>query len=366
MYAKLMALLAVVASWAALPVHAAGTGVVHVYNWSDYIAADTLARFERVTGIKVVYDVYDSNETLEAKLMAGRSGYDVVFPSAHPFAQRQINAGLYRELDKSKLPNYKNLDPAVLKALEEIDPGNRHVVPYMWGTTGIGINVAKVAQVLGEPLPAASWALIFDPPVAQKLAACGISLLDDEQEGFGAALIYLGKNPNTTDPKDIEAAAAVLRQIRPYVRYFHNSQYINDLANGDICVAQGYSGDILQARDRAREAGNQVEIRYLIPQESALMWIDTMAIPADAPHPDHAHAFIDFLMRPEIIAEISNAISYANANAAATPLLDPAIRNDPGIYPPEEMKARFWLGGPVTEGFHRLRTRTWTRIKTGR
>lgn len=366
MHNKIIALLAAVVLGVTAPAWAAEKKVVHVYNWSDYIGKDTLAKFEQATGIKAVYDVYDSNETLEAKLMAGKSGYDVVFPSAHPFAQRQVNAGLYRKLDKAKLPNYRNLDPAILKALEEVDPGNQHVVPYMWGTTGIGINADKVKQALGGQLPANGWALIFDPAVAQKLAACGISVLDDEQEGIGTALIYLGKDPNTTDPKDIEAAAAAFKKIRPYIRYFHNAQYINDLANGDICVAQGYSGDILQARDRAEEAGNKVAIQYIIPKESALLWIDTIAIPADAPHPDNAHAFINFLLTPEVIAEISNEISYANANKVSTPLLDDSVRNDPGIYPPEELKARFWLGKPIEEKFHRLRTRMWTRIKTGR
>lgn len=363
---KIVTLLAAVVLGISAPAWAAEEKVVHVYNWSDYIGKDTLAKFEQATGIKAVYDVYDSNETLEAKLMAGKSGYDVVFPSAHPFAQRQINVGLYRKLDKARLPNHRNLDPAILKALEEVDPGNQHVVPYMWGTTGIGINVDKVRKALGDQLPAKGWTLIFDPAVAQKLAACGISLLDDEQEGIGAALIYLGKDPNTTDPKDIEAAAAAFKKVRPYIRYFQNAQYINDLANGDLCVAQGYSGDILQARDRAEEAGNRVAIQYIIPKESALLWIDTIAIPADAPHPDNAHAFINFLLTPEVIAEISNEISYANANKASMPLLDDSIRNDPGIYPPEELKARFWLGKPIEEKFHRLRTRTWTRIKAGR
>jgi len=345
---------------------AAEPKVVNVYNWSDYIAEDTLERFHKATGIKVVYDVYDANEVLEAKLLAGNSGYDVIFPSAQPFAQRHIAGGVYRAIDRAKLPHYKHLDPEILKALEKVDPGNRHVVPYMWGTTGIGYNVAKVKEALGEDPPVDSWRLLLDPEVVSKLAGCGVTLMDDEAEALGAALIYLGKSPNTTDPKEIEAAAEVILKVRPHIRYFHSSQYINDLANGDACVALGYSGDVIQARDRASEVGNDVEIAYSIPREGAIIWVDVMAIPKDAPHPGNAHAFIDFLLRPEVIAGISNYVAYANANQSATELVDAEVREDPGVYPPAEVRARLVASDVPSSEIQRLRTRTWTRVKTGR
>ena len=339
--------------------------IVHVYNWSDYIAEDTLKNFEAATGIKVIYDVYDSNEVLEAKMLAGGSGYDVVFPTAQPFAERHIAAGMYQKLDKSKLPNYVNLDPAILKPLQTPDPGNQYVAPYMWGTTGIGYNVDKVKTALGDQVPTNSWALIFNPAIASKLAGCGISVMDDEMEAMSAALMYLGKNPNTADPKDFDAAAALFKRVRPYIKYFHSSQYINDLANGDLCVAQGYSGDVLQARDRAAEAKNGINVAYAVPKEGAILWIDVMAIPSDAPHPDNAHAFINYLMDPQVIASISNYVAYANANKAATPLVDEAVRNDPGVYPSEETKQRLVTIRGLPDKVQRLKVRAWTRIKSG-
>ncbi len=346
--------------------HATEAPVLHVYNWSDYFAPDTLTRFESETGVKVVYDAYDSNEVLEAKLLAGSSGYDLVFPTDKPFAQRHIKSGLYRELDKSKLKNYGNLDPDILAALErEVDPGNAHVVPYMWGTTGIGYNVDKVRAALGDQAPLDSWQLIFDPAIAAKLAGCGITVLDDEIEAMAAGLLYLGKDPNSTDPADFEAVAALFKEIRPYIKYFHSSQYLNDLANGDICVAHGYSGDVLQARNRAQEAGNQVRVAYLVPKEGALLAMDVMAIPVDAPHPDNAHRFIDYLLAPPVIAEISNYVAFANANRAATPLLDESLRNDPGVYPPPAVRARLASARLLPPNVQRTKVRVWTRIKTG-
>jgi putrescine transport system substrate-binding protein len=339
--------------------------VVHVYNWSDYIAEDTLKNFEAVTGIKVVYDVYDSNEVMEAKMLAGGSGYDVVFPTAQPFAERHIAAGLYQKLDKSKLPNYSNLDPAILKPLQTPDPGNQYAVPYMWGTTGIGYNVDKVKAALGGDVPTNTWALIFDPAIASKLAGCGISVMDDEMESMTAALLYLGKDPNTTDPKDFEAAAAAFKQVRPFIKYFHSSQYINDLANGDLCVAHGYSGDVLQARDRAAEAKNNVNVAYAVPKEGAILWIDVMVIPSDAPHPGNAHAFINYLMDPAVIASVSNFVAYANANKAATPLVDEAVRNDPGVYPSEDTKQRLVTIRTLPDKVQRQKVRAWTRVKSG-
>lgn len=339
--------------------------VVHVYNWSDYIAADTLTQFEAKTGIKVIYDVYDSNEVLEAKILAGGSGYDVVFPTAQPFAQRQISAGLYQKLDKARLPNYTNIDPAILKPLQVPDPGNQYAAPYMWGTSGIGYNIDKVKERIGD-VPTDTWGLIFDPVMAAKLADCGITVMDDEMEALSAALIYLGKDPNTTDPKDFDAAAALFQKVRPYIKYFHSSQQINDLANGDVCVSHGYSGDMLQARDRASEANNGVNIAYSVPKEGAVLWIDLMMIPSDAPHPGNAHTFINYMMEPQVIAAISNEVTYANANQASTQLVDASIRNDPGVYPSEETKQRLVTIQVVPNKVQRTKVRAWTRIKTGR
>ena len=342
------------------------TNVLHVYNWSDYVAEDTVSQFTKASGIRVVYDVYDSNEMLEAKLVTGGSGYDVVFPSARPFAQRQISAGIYAPLDMSKLPHHSNIDPSLLAALDDVDSGNAHTVPYMWGTTGLGINVAKVKQALGEDVALDSWDLLFKPENAAKLAKCGISVLDDDQETFSAALIWLNEDPNTRDSAQIDQVKAVYAAIHPSIRYFNSSKYIDDLANGDLCLAMGYSGDVLQARDRADEAGNGMEIEYIIPKEGAVRWFDLIAIPKDAPHPDNAHAFIDFLMQPEVIAEITSFVGYANPNMAATALLDPEIANDPGVYPSAEVVAELVDPVSLPETLQRERVRAWTSIKSGR
>jgi putrescine transport system substrate-binding protein len=338
---------------------------LNIYNWSDYIADDTINRFETETGIKVRYDVYDNNETLETKLLAGHSGYDLVVPSASPFLAREIQAGVFQKLDKAKLANYGNLDPQILAAAANADPGNQYGVPYLWGTTGIGYNPAKVKAALGPKVALDSLKLIFDPANAKKLAACGLSLLDTPQEVFPAALAYLGRDPLSRDQQDLEKAADAVLAIRPAIRKFHSSQYINDLANGDLCVAFGYSGDMIQARNRASEAKNGVEIAYSIPKEGAMIWIDTMAIPKDAPHPDNALRFIDFILRPEIIAAISNTVAYANPNTLATDLVDEDIRGNPGIYPPPDVRQRLFFDKPPTPQFERLRTRAWTRVKTG-
>jgi putrescine transport system substrate-binding protein len=339
--------------------------VVHVYNWSDYIAEAVIERFEESTGIRVVYDVYDGNEILEAKLLAGSSGYDVIFPTAHPFAERHIQAQLYRPLDLSLLPHRENLDPVLVGKLKAVDPGNRHAVPYMWGTTGIGYNVDRVTEILGEDAALDTWALLFDPDIAEKLAGCGIAVLDDEGEAIAAALLYLGLDPNSTDPADIQSATDAFMQVRPYIRYFHASKYINDLANGDLCVAHGYSGDVIQARDRASEAGTGINVDYRIPHEGAVLWFDLMAIPADAPNPENAHAFIDFLMVPENIAEITNEVAYANANTAATAWVDAEIRDDPGVYPTQELRERLVTLDSLPDDVQRARVRAWTQIKTG-
>ncbi len=340
--------------------------VVYVYNWSDYIADDTLANFEAATGIKVVYDVYDANEMLETKLLAGSSGYDVVFPSARPFAQRHIQAGVYAPLDKAALTRYGNLDPALLRGLEDVDPGNAHTVPYMWGTTGLGINVAKVREALGDDVPLDSWNLLFDPANAAKLAACGISVLDDEQEAFAAALIYRGRDANGLTGDETRVVMDTYAPVRQHIRYFHSSKYIDDLANGDLCLVMGYSGDVSLAADRAEEAGNGAEIEYIIPREGAVRWFDLIAIPADAPHRANAHAFIDYLLDPQVAAGITNYVAYASPNLAAMPLLDPEVASDPGIYPPAEVLAKLVDPRTLPPETTRERVRAWTTIKTGR
>lgn len=340
--------------------------VVHVYNWSDYIADSVLERFQSTTGIRVVYDVYDANEILEAKLLAGRSGYDVIFPTAIPFAQRHIQAGLYLPLDLQQLPNRTHLDPILLRRLNSVDPGNRHTLPYMWGTTGLGYNVDQVQAILGQDAELDTWALLFDPEIASQLAGCGIAVLDDEGEALAAALMYLGLDPNTHDPAELQQAVDLFMGVRSYIRYFHSSRYIDDLANGDVCLAHGYSGDVLQARDRAEEAGRGVNVGYVIPREGAVLWFDLMAIPADAPNPQQAHAFINFLLEPEQIAAITNEVAYANPNLGATPFVDAAIRDDPGIYPDAELRERLVTLETLPDAIQRARVRAWTQIRTGR
>src|SRR5258707_5083086 len=346
------------------PGSAAEEKLVNIYNWSDYIAPDTVAKFEAETGIKFNYDVYDSNEVLEAKLLAGKSGYDLVVPSATPFLARQIKAKVYRKLDKAKLKNYDNLDKQILASQTIADPGNAYGVPYLWGTTGFGYNVAKIKTALGDNAPLDSMAMIFDPEIAKKLAPCGLSLLDSALDVFPAALVYLGRNPTSKDPADLEAAIGVVSRIRPYVKKFHSSQYINDLANGDLCISLGYSGDIVQARTRAVEAKNGIEIAYAIPKEGAQISTDMIAIPAGAAHPDNAHRFIDFILRPEIIAAITNAVGYPNPNALATDMLEDDIRNDPSIYPPDEVRAKLFVDKPASADYERARTRAWTKVKS--
>lgn len=339
--------------------------VLHVYNWSDYIAEDTIKKFEAKTGIKVTYDVYDSNEVLEAKMLAGNSGFDVVVPTSD-FLQRQIAAGVYAKLDKSKLPNLKNMDPDLMKALGNYDPGNEHAVIYMWGTTGIGYNTKAVAKRLGDKAPTDSWALVFDPANAAKLKDCGISMLDAPTEIIPAAMNYLGLDPRSTKKADLEKGAELVAKIRPYVRYFHSSQYISDLANGDICVSVGWSGDVFQARDRASEAKKGVEIGYSIPRQGALQWFDTMAIPADSKHKDAAHTFINFIMDAKITADITNYVWYANGNKASLPMVEQEIKDDKGIFPTDEVKAKLWGAKVYNKKTDRIITRLWTKIKTGK
>ena len=351
------------------PCAQAEEAVLHIYNWSDYIAPDTVANFAKETGIAVTYDVYDGNEVLEAKLLAGHSGYDIVVPSASPFMARQITAGAYLRLDKAKLPNLANLDPRLVALAGIADPGNLHGVPYLWSVTGIGYNFAMVQRALGVPggadVPRDSLALLFDPALAVKLAQCGIELLDTPQEVIPAALRYLGIDPTSRDSGDLDRAVALIGRVRPYVRRFHSSQYINDLAAGDICITLGYSGDVIQARNRAREAESGVEIAFRVPREGAQMSIDMLGIPADAPHPDNAHRFINYLLRPEVIAAISNTVSYPNPNRAATEFVTPEIRDDPGIYPPDAVRRLFYIDRPAPHAYERARSRAWNRMKSG-
>lgn len=340
--------------------------VLNVYNWSDYIAEDTLQKFTKETGIKVVYDVFDSNDTLEAKLLAGNTGYDIVVPSLN-FLGRQIQAGVFMPLDKTKLPNTKNLDATLMARIATNDPDNAHAVPYLMGTTGIGFNVKKVKEILGPNAPLDSWDLIFKPENIAKLSKCGVSILDTPAEVIPTVLNYLGEKPNGFDPALIQGKAqALLMQLRPSVRYFHSSQYINDLANGDICVALGWAGDVLQAKKRAAEAKNGVEIAYIIPKEGAGIFFDMLAIPKDAKHPQNAHKFINFLMRPEIIADISNFVSYANVVPASKPLLNKNIRENPGVYPSAETQKHLFTFAVVPPKIDRIYTRVWTTVKTGK
>ncbi|WP_428550192.1 polyamine ABC transporter substrate-binding protein [Pseudomonas edaphica] len=346
----------------AVSVQAAPT--VHIYNWSDYIGPDTLANFEKATGIKPVYDVFDSNETLEGKLLAGRTGYDVVVPSNH-FLGKQIKAGAFQKLDKSLLTNYANLDPALLKRLEKNDPGNQYSVPYLWGTNGIGYNVDKVKEVLGVD-HIDSWAVLFEPENMKKLASCGVSFMDSADEMLPAVLNYMGLNPNSTNPEDYKKAEEKLLKVRPYVTYFHSSKYISDLANGNICVAAGFSGDVFQAKARAAEAGKGVNIAYTIPQEGGNLWFDVLAIPKDATNVKEAHAFINYLLQPEVIAQVSDQVGYANPNPGADKLMEQSIRTDAAVYPPQAVLDRTFVNFELPPKVQRLMTRSWTKVKTGK
>lgn len=339
---------------------------LHVYNWSDYISPDTVPDFEKQTGIKVVYDVFDSNEVLEGKLMAGSTGYDVVVPSSS-FLARQLQSGVFQELDKSKLPNYKNLDPELLKKVEQHDPGNKYAIPYLWATTGIGYNVEKVKAVLGKDAPVDSWDLVLKPENLEKLKSCGVSFLDAPEEIFATVLNYLGKDPNSSDAKDYSGAATdLLLKLRPNIRYFHSSQYINDLANGNTCVAIGWAGDILQAKNRAVEAKNGVNIAYSIPKEGALAFFDMMAIPKDAKNLDAAYQWLNYIMDPKVIAHISDKMFYANGNKASLPLISEEVRNNPGIFPGPEAMSKLFVLKVQEPKLDRVRTRAWTKVKSGK
>jgi putrescine transport system substrate-binding protein len=337
--------------------------VLNLYIWSDYLAADTLPNFEKQTGIKVNAAYFDNNETLETKLLAGHSGFDVVVPTASYF-ERQIKAGVYLPLDKSKLPNLRYMDGLLMQKVAMHDPGNAHGVIYMWGTNGIGYN-EKLVRALLPNAPLDSWRMVFDPAVASKVAKCGISILDSPAEMMRAVYSYLGKDPNSQSPDDLAQAEAVLTKIRPYIRTINSSEYIEALANGDICVAVGYNGDVLQARDRAREAGKGIEIKYVVPKEGSILWFDILAIPKDAPHADSAYAFLNYILTPKVIADISNFKRYANADAQAQSLIDPSVRDDPGIYPPVEQRQKLAVQLADSADQTRSITRVFQKFKTG-
>lgn len=337
--------------------------VVNVYNWSDYIDPDVLKDFEAKTGIKVNYDVFDSNEVLETKLLAGSTGYDIVVPTAN-FLERQIQAGAFQKLDKSKVPNLKNVDPDIMRRIALHDPGNQYGVNYLWGTSGVGYNAAKIKERMPDA-PVDSWRMLYDPAIVSKFKDCGVSVFDTPSEVVSTVLIYLGKNANSLSPDDLVAAEKVLTAIRPYLRYVDSSRYIEDLANGETCLALGWSGDVLQARDRANEAGKGIEIKYRIPKEGAVIFFDMLAIPVDAPHPLNALAFMNYLLRPEVAARNSALIRYANSVPASRPLLPEMVRDDPNVYPPPDVMAKLVPNLAQPPHYTRLLTRAWTRFKTG-
>ncbi|AZC53878.1 Putrescine ABC transporter putrescine-binding protein PotF [Pseudomonas chlororaphis subsp. piscium] len=347
-----------------LAVSAYAAPTVHIYNWSDYIGQSTLADFEKATGIKPLYDVFDSNETLEGKLLAGRTGYDVVVPSNH-FLGKQIKAGAFQKLDKAQLPNYSNLDPVLLKRLEKNDPGNQYAVPYLWGTNGIGYNVEKVKAALGVD-KIDSWAMLFEPENIKKLSSCGVAFLDSADEMLPAVLNYMGLDPNSQNPEDYKKAEAKLLAVRPYVTYFNSSKYISDLANGEICVAAGFSGDVFQAKARAAEAGKGIEIAYVIPKEGGNLWFDMLAIPKDAGNVKQAHAFINYLLKPEVIAQVSDSVGYANPNPKAGELMDQSVRKDEAVYPAQEIVDKLYVNSELPPKIQRLMTRSWTKVKSGK
>ncbi|MGE0055096.1 MAG: polyamine ABC transporter substrate-binding protein [Hyphomicrobium sp.] len=337
---------------------------VRVYNWSDYIDSSVLEDFTKETGIKVIYDVFDSNEVLETKLLAGGTGYDVVVPSG-PFLSRQIKAGVFQKLDKSKLPNLSNMWPDIQKRSSIYDPGNEYSINYMWGTTAIGYNEAKIKERMPDA-PVNSWDMFFKPEVISKFKDCGIHVLDAADDVLPAVLNYLGLDPNTKNPDDLKKAADLMEKIRPNILKFHSSEYINALANGDICLAIGYSGDILQAKSRAEEAKNNQVIVLSLPKEGAQMWFDQMAIPADSKHVDEAHAFLNFMMKPEVIAKSSNFVQYANGNLASQKFLDDEVKDNPNVYPDEETMKRLFVKTAYDAKTQRVVTRLWTKVVTGK
>src|ERR1700749_2609574 len=339
--------------------------VVNFYNWSNYVAPGVLEDFTRETGIKVVYDTFDANETLETRLLAGKSGYDVVVPTAY-FLQRQITARIFQKLDKSKLPNLANAWPVVTERLSTYDPGNLYAANYMWATTGIGYNVKTVQKILGPDAKVDSWDIVFKPENLAKFKDCGVHMLDSADDIFPAALGYLGLDPNSIKQADLEKAAELVGKIRPYVRKFHSSEYLSALATGEICLVVGWSGDVMQARSRAAEAKNGIEIGYSIPKEGAQMFFDNLAIPADAKNVAEAYELINYLYRPDVAAKNSDFLSYANGNLASQKLIDPKILGDKNIYPDDATLAKLFVITARDPATQRIINRLWTKVKTGR
>ena len=343
---------------------AAEEKVLNLYIWNDYLADDTIANFEKETGIKVSVSNYGSNEELDAKLAPGNAGYDVVVPSASSY-ERQIKAGYYQKLDKSLLSNLKNMDPDIEARLAMHDPGNEYAVLHMWGTTGIGYNVKKIKAAMPNA-PLDSWKLVFDPSVVKSFKKCGVGVLDSATEMYSMTLAALGKDPNSQKPEDLDAATNAMVAIRPNIRYFDTQRMIGDLANGEICLAIGYNGDILQARDRAVENKTNQEVAYFIPKEGTIIWFDSYLVPKDAPHPKNAHAFINYMLRPEVIAAVSNKVNYANGNAAASQYVNKEVLDDPNVYPPQEVKVKLVPDLADTEETTRIMTRGWQKFTTGK
>lgn len=340
------------------------SGVLNVYNWSDYIAKGTVPGFQKQTGTKVKYDVYDSDDTLQAKMLTGNSGYDIVVPTSNYMA-KQIEAGIYQKLDKSKIPNLSHLDPALMAQVAQADPGNAHGVPWSWGTDGLGYNLTKVQPLLGKGAPLDSWEILFNPKYLSKLKGCGVSVLDQANEVFAAALFYLHKDPNSQNPADQQAAFQLLKKVRPYITQFNSSGYINDLANGDVCFVMGWSGDVNIAKRRAAEAGKPYKIQYVIPKAGAPLWFDMMVIPKDAPNPAAANAWINYIQSPQVNAQITNEVFYPTANKDARKYVNPAVANDPTIYPSAAVIKTLFLLKPMSPATLRLQNRLWTQLKTG-
>ncbi len=341
----------------------AASGTLNIYNWSDYIDPALLAEFTKQTGIKVRYDTFDSNEVLETKVLGGKTGYDIVVPSNHN-VPRYIAAKAIQPLDKTRLKGLENLDKAVMDHMAPFDPGAKYAIPYMQGTIGIGYNVDAVAKRL-PGVKMDSWAVVFDPKNMAKLKDCGVYFLDASEDMYAVALNDMGKDPNSHDLKDYAAATDMLMKVRPYVRKFHSSEYIDALANGDICVAIGYSGDVLQAKSRAEEAKNKVKLAYAVPKEGSQVWFDLFTIPADAPNAAAAYSFLNYMLKPDVIARASNYTKYANANSAATAQVDPSVRNDPAAYPPPELAKRLFVTTTKDQALLREVNRQWTKVLTG-
>jgi putrescine transport system substrate-binding protein len=361
----LVAAAAMAAAIASAAAEAKKERIVNVYNWSDYVGPTIIEDFSKETGITVRYDTFDSNDTLETKLLAGKSGYDVVVPTAY-FLERQIKAGIFQKLDKGKLPNLANVWPEIAQRLAKYDAGNQYAVNYMWGTTGIGYNVKKIRDALGTDVRIDSWDFVFKPESLAKLKDCGVHMLDSSDDILPAALSYLGLDPNTTKETDLQKAADLVTKIRPSVRKFHSSEYLNALASGEICFVVGFSGDIKQAQKRAAEAKNGVDIAYAIPKEGAQLWFDNLAVPRDSRNADEAHEFINYLQKPEVAAKNSNFISYANGNLASQKFIDKAVLEDKTVYPDEAMMAKLYTINAHDPKTERVMNRLWTRIKTGK